>query len=89
VLTEETSRRICTKFAVSLHTLDFETYVRTRYLATINEWRICIVISGWDQMLSSVGPHDLRALFDRYVVSETVSARWVVELSECHQAIPG
>ncbi|KAL3429340.1 hypothetical protein BDV09DRAFT_45008 [Aspergillus tetrazonus] len=48
VLTEETFRRICTKFAVSLHTLGFGTRaVRIGYLATTNEWRICIISSGW------------------------------------------
>ncbi|KAL4986616.1 hypothetical protein BDW68DRAFT_178632 [Aspergillus falconensis] len=89
-LTEESSHQTCSDFAARLHTLGFQTYdVRTGYLASSNEWRICIVLSGFpDQMPSLVALNDIRALFDLYVVSETVSAQWVVELSDCHLAIP-
>ncbi|KAL4976925.1 hypothetical protein BDW66DRAFT_150681 [Aspergillus desertorum] len=88
-LSEESSRQICSGFAARLHTLGFQTYdVRTGYLAPSNEWRICIILSGLpNQMPSLVALHDIRALFDSYVVSETVSAQWVVELSEFNQAI--
>ncbi|KAL4994032.1 hypothetical protein BDV10DRAFT_189427 [Aspergillus recurvatus] len=89
-LTEETSRLICSGFAARLHTLGFQTYeVRTGHLASSNEWRVCVVLPGFPaQVPSLVALNDIRALFDSYVVSETVSAQWVVELSECHQAIP-
>ncbi|KAL4733154.1 hypothetical protein BDV11DRAFT_175964 [Aspergillus similis] len=90
-LTEETSRRICADFAVSLRTLGFQTYdVRTGYLASTNEWHTCIVLSELPgQMLSLVNLQEIRAIFDSYVVSETVSAQCVEELSECHNAFPG
>ncbi|KAL6238440.1 hypothetical protein BDW75DRAFT_237332 [Aspergillus navahoensis] len=89
-LTEETCRQICSDVAARLLTLDIHTYdVRTGYLASSNEWRICIVLSGFpDLMPSPVTLNDIRALIDGYVVFETVSAQWVVELSECHLAIP-
>ncbi|RDW67291.1 uncharacterized protein DSM5745_09157 [Aspergillus mulundensis] len=91
VHTAKTTRQVCTDFAAHLDSSGFATYdVRAGHLASSDEWRLCIVLSGFHKQTPDLRAlAGLYALFEDHVVPDTISAQWVEGLSQCQQVIPG